>query len=93
MLRTLTFRTKLLASYVGLVLAVVAIVAAVAQPSWRRMGFAAALCLVAPFVRGQLGVLLIVLAAGLFSLLWRTERFRAWRRSWRSTTSGTSSSA
>jgi hypothetical protein len=59
-----------------------AIVAALTRPSWRRMGLAATLCLVAPFVRGQLGVLLIVFGAGLFSLLWRTERFRAWRRSW-----------
>jgi hypothetical protein len=59
-----------------------AIVAAVARPSWPRMGLAAALCLVAPLVRGQLAVLLIVFGAGLFSLLWRTERFRAWRARW-----------
>ena len=37
----------------------------------------AALCLVAPFVRGELAVLLAVFGAGLFVLLWRTERLPA----------------
>ncbi len=59
-----------------------AIVAAVARPSRGRLALAAAFCLVAPFVRGQLAVLLAVLAAGGFALLWRTAGFRRWRATW-----------
>mgnify|MGYP000132530737 CR=1 FL=1 len=59
-----------------------AIVGAVAAPTRRRLLLAAALCLVAPFVRGQLAILLVVLGAGLAYLAWRTERFTAWRRTW-----------
>jgi hypothetical protein len=59
-----------------------AIAAAVAQPTRRRLVLAGALCLVAPFVRGELAVLLAVFGAGLFMLLWRTERFARWRATW-----------
>ena len=48
----------------------------------RRLGLAAAICLVAPFVRGEFVVLLAVFGAGLFVLLWRTEQFKRWRTSW-----------
>jgi hypothetical protein len=59
-----------------------AITAAVASPTRRRLAVAAAFCLVAPFVRGQLGVLLVVFAAAAFVLLWRTAGFRRWRATW-----------
>jgi hypothetical protein len=59
-----------------------AVAAAVARPSPGRWGLAAAICLLAPFVRGQLAVLIAVLFAGLFAVLWRTERFRRWRATW-----------
>ena len=59
-----------------------AITAAVARPTRGRLALAAALCLVAPFVRGELGVLLAVFGAGLFTLLWQTEGFRRWRSTW-----------
>ena len=59
-----------------------AIAAAVARPTWRRHALAAALCLVAPFVRGELAVLLAVYGAALFVLLWRTDRFERWRATW-----------
>ena len=55
---------------------------AVARPSRGRIALAAALALVAPFVRGELAVLLAVFAAGMAVLLWRTERFTRWRSSW-----------
>ena len=59
-----------------------AIAAAVAWPTRRSLALAAAMSFVAPFVRGELAVLLAVLGAGLFVLLWRTERFTAWRSTW-----------
>ncbi len=59
-----------------------AITAAVAQPTRRRLALAGAICLVAPFVRGELAVLLAVLGAGLFALAWRTDRFKRWRATW-----------
>ena len=59
-----------------------AITAAIARPTWRRLALAGALCLVAPFVRGELAVLLVVYCAGLFVLLWRTDRFTRWRTDW-----------
>ena len=59
-----------------------AVAIAVARPSRGRIALAAALCLVAPFVRGELAVLLAVFAAGMFVLLWRTRRFTRWRASW-----------
>ena len=59
-----------------------AITAAIARPTWGRLALAGALCLVAPFVRGELAVLLAVFGAGLFSLLWRTDGFTRWRSSW-----------
>ena len=59
-----------------------AITAAVARPSARLFGLALVLCIVAPFVRGQLGVLLLVLAAAAFTVLWRTARFVRWRSTW-----------
>ena len=59
-----------------------AITAAVARPTRRRLVLAGALCLVAPFVRGELAVLLAVFGAGLFALLWRTDRFTRWRSAW-----------
>jgi hypothetical protein len=55
---------------------------AVARPSRARIALAAALALVAPFVRGELAVLLAVFAAGMFVLLWRTARFARWRSGW-----------
>ena len=54
-----------------------AITAAVARPTWRRLALAGALCLVAPFVRGELAVLLAVFGAGLFVLLWRDGALHA----------------
>ena len=62
--------------------ALCAVAIAVARPSRGRIALAAALCLVAPFVRGELAVLLAVFAAGMFLLLWRTPRFTHWRASW-----------
>lgn len=59
-----------------------AVVAAVARPSRGRFALAAAICLLAPFVRGQLAVLIAVLLAGVSAVLWRTERFRSWRATW-----------
>jgi hypothetical protein len=59
-----------------------AITAAIAKPTRRRLALAGAICLVAPFVRGELAVLLAVFAAGLFVLLWRTQRFTSWRATW-----------
>jgi hypothetical protein len=59
-----------------------AITAAVAHPSALRLTLATTACIVAPLVRGQLAVLLAVLAFGAFALLWRTERFRRWRATW-----------
>lgn len=59
-----------------------AITAAIAWPTLRRLVLAGALCLVAPFIRGELAVLLAVFVAGLFVLLWRTDRFARWRASW-----------
>ena len=56
--------------------------AAIARPSRVRLALAGALCLIAPFVRGELAVLLAVFGAGLFVLLWQGERFRRWRSSW-----------
>ena len=43
----------------------------------RRLALAAALCLVAPLVRGELAVLLAVFGAGLFVLLWRDRALHA----------------
>ena len=59
-----------------------AITAAIAAPTSRRLVLAVALCLVAPFVRGELGVLLAVFGAGVAFLLWRTDRFKRWRATW-----------
>lgn len=59
-----------------------AVTAAIARPTWRRLVLAGALCLVAPFVRGELAVLLAVYGAGLFFLWWRTDRFTRWRAGW-----------
>lgn len=59
-----------------------AITAAIARPTRGRLAVAGALCLVAPFVRGELVVLLPILGAGLLALLWRTGSFVRWRRSW-----------
>ena len=59
-----------------------AITAALARPTRGRLALAAGICLVAPFVRGELAVLLAVLGAGLFTLLWQTQGFRRWRSSW-----------
>jgi hypothetical protein len=59
-----------------------AITAMVARPSRGRFALAGALCLVAPFVRGELAVLLAVFGAGLFMLLWQTESFTSWRSTW-----------
>jgi hypothetical protein len=59
-----------------------AIAVATAKPSRRSWAVAAAITLVAPLVGGHLLVLLVVLAAGAFAALWRTERFRAWRATW-----------
>jgi hypothetical protein len=59
-----------------------AIAAAVARPTRRSLALAGAVCLVAPLVRGELAVLLAVLGAGLFVLLWRTERATRWRTTW-----------
>ena len=59
-----------------------AITAALVRPTRRRLGLAAAICLVAPFVRGEFVVLLAIFGAGLFVLLWRTEQFKRWRTSW-----------
>jgi hypothetical protein len=59
-----------------------AITAAVARPNGRSIAIALALCLIAPLVRGQLGVLLLVFGAGVFALLWETGRFTRWRGTW-----------
>lgn len=61
-----------------------AVMAAIARPTWRRLVLAGALCLVAPFVRGELAVLLAVYGAAVFFLLWRTPRFMRWRADWSS---------
>jgi hypothetical protein len=59
-----------------------AITAAIARPTRGRLVLAAALCLVAPFVRGELAMLLAIFGGGLFFLLWRGEAFRRWRSAW-----------
>ena len=59
-----------------------AIAAALARPSRGRLLLALALCLIAPFIRGELGVLLAVLAAGLGVRAWGNARFARWRSSW-----------
>lgn len=59
-----------------------AITAAVARPTRRSLALAAALCLVAPLVRGQLAVLLAVFGAAVGYLLWRTPSFTRRRESW-----------
>lgn len=58
------------------------ITAAVARPSARSLAIATAVTLLAPFVRGQLVVLALVLAAGAFTLLWRTDWATRWRSTW-----------
>jgi hypothetical protein len=59
-----------------------AIVAALARPTRGRLALAAAICVAAPLVRGELAVLLAVFGAGLLVLAWRTERLRRWRATW-----------
>ena len=59
-----------------------AITAAIARPTRGGLALAGALCLVAPFVRGELAVLPAIFGAGLFVLLWRTDRFARWRSTW-----------
>ena len=54
-----------------------AITAAIARPTRGRLALAAVFCLVAPFVRGELAVLAAIFGAGLFVLVWRSERFAA----------------
>ena len=65
-------------------LALWAVATAVARPSRRTLAVAAALCVVAPLVRGQLVVLLLVFAVGRLRLLWETDRFTRWRATWTS---------
>ncbi len=59
-----------------------AITAAVAKPTKRRLVLAGALSLVAPLIRGELAMLLVVFATALFVLLWRTPAFTRWRSRW-----------
>lgn len=59
-----------------------AITAAIARPTRGRLGLAATLCLVGPFVRGELAVLAGIFGAGLFVLAWRHDRVRRWRSTW-----------
>ncbi len=59
-----------------------AITAAIARPTRRGLALAGALCLVGPFVRGELAVLPAIFGAGLLVLLWRTGRFSRWRSTW-----------
>lgn len=58
------------------------IVRFVATPAVASLAPAAAVCVVAPFVRSQLAVLLGVLGLSLLAMAWRRERFRHTRASW-----------
>jgi hypothetical protein len=53
-----------------------------ARPTWGRLAAAFAGCLVAAGARGQLAILFAVLGLTALVWAWRTERFRAWRRTW-----------
>jgi hypothetical protein len=59
-----------------------ALATAVETMSRGRWALAGALCLVAPLVRGQLAVLLVVLAAAVGYVVWRSERIARWRATW-----------
>ncbi|MGE5691111.1 MAG: hypothetical protein ACM33B_11215 [Pseudomonadota bacterium] len=48
----------------------------------RAFAYAAAVALVAPFVRDQLAVLAVILALALLWTVWRGERALRWRRGW-----------
>lgn len=63
-------------------LALLLIARAGISPTLRSGGIALGVCLLAVFVRTQLAVLLVVLAAVLLARAWRAERLRGWRASW-----------
>jgi hypothetical protein len=58
------------------------IVRAIARPDRWSFAWAAAICTIAPFVRGELAVLWVVLLLSAFALAWRTRPFNAWRARW-----------
>lgn len=58
------------------------IVRSLIRPSGRRIALAAAACVVAPFVRSQLAILIPVFALALAFAGWEHERFRRRRETW-----------
>ena len=71
-------------AYPTATLGLLLIARAIAKPTRRSFALAAAICTVAPFVRGELSVLWLVLLLSAFTLVWGAPRFRAWRSSWSS---------
>jgi hypothetical protein len=69
-------------AYPASTLALLLIARAGIRTTWVSTGLAFGGCLVALFVRTQLAVLLVVLAAVLVAGAWRSRRFRSWRATW-----------
>jgi hypothetical protein len=69
-------------AYPTATLGLVLIVRAIAQPTRWSFALAAGICTIAPFVRGELSVLWLVLLLSAFTLVWRAPRFREWRSTW-----------
>jgi hypothetical protein len=63
-------------------LALYLIVRAVARPSWRTLGLAAAGCVLAAATRSQLVAIGGAFGLCLLALGWNTERMRHWRSTW-----------
>jgi hypothetical protein len=63
-------------------LALLAVMRWAAVPTASRFVAAAAACLLGFAARTQLAILLVVLGAVALAILWRGERFTAWRRTW-----------
>jgi Dolichyl-phosphate-mannose-protein mannosyltransferase len=63
-------------------LALYLIIRAVARPSWRTLGLAAAGCVLAAATRSQLVAIGGAFGLCLLALAWRTERMRHWRSTW-----------
>ena len=63
-------------------LALYLIVRAVARPSWRTLGLAAAGCVLAAATRSQLVAIGGAFVLCLLALGWRAERMRRWRATW-----------
>jgi hypothetical protein len=69
-------------AYPTAALALLAIVRAVTEPTWRRVAVAAGACVLATLMRSQLVALFIVLALSLLAIAWRSPWMARWRASW-----------